>query len=310
MVEENYINNIEQDELIRLVSSSADTSNQYVIFRSANDELFALNVAKVEELLMYKDIGAISPTLGGQNFIYGISKIRNSMVTIINFDSWLGLEKDDEKEYKIVILCDYSNKKIGIVIKNVVGIMHIDSSWLQEDTNKDDKTSYVVQMSAINNELCSIFDSDRLMIDTYSIETDSQNDLNNIDFSKHNINRKVLVAEDSDLAQASLSKLLAKMKVNYEMYHNGKDLLDRIYEFSDPNDISLVITDVEMPILDGLALLKTIKEDNATKSIPVIINTNMGNQAISNSANHLGASSVVSKLDLHSLRDAMIEATS
>jgi two-component system chemotaxis response regulator CheV len=206
-------------------------------------------------------------------------------------------------------LCDYSNKKIGIVIKNVVGIMHIDSSWLQEDTNKDDKTSYVVQMSAINNELCSIFDSDRLMMDTYHIEQETKNDLHNIDFTKHDINRKVLVAEDSDLVQASLSKLLAKMKVNYEMYHNGKDLYDRVKEFSDPKDISMIITDVEMPILDGLALLKKLKEDHNTKDIPVIINTNMGNQAVFNSAEHLGAFGVVSKLDLHSLRNTMIETT-
>ena len=297
--------NIEQneeyeDELIRLVTSNSDTSSQYVIFENIHDNLFAINVAKVEELIRNRDL-TLSETTLHDDVIMGMAKIRDNFVTLIDFDQWLGHKRSKHKEQKLIILCNYSNRRIGLAVKNVVGIQSIDAIDMHEASDKDDKIAFIAEMNLGKTVLCNIFDSDRLIFDIFpNIKIDNEDKVEH-EISEENVTGKLLLlAEDSKLIQMSVKKLLDKRGYHYEMFDNGQLLYDRLITL-EPEKVGMIITDIEMPVMDGMELLRLVKSNSIYEGIPVIVNTNMANSAVIKASTQLGALDVTKKLDLEGL---------
>jgi two-component system chemotaxis response regulator CheV len=296
-------NEIYEDELIRLVSSNSDTSNQYVIFRNITDDLFAINVAKVEELIQNKNL-TISKSLEKTNIISGVAKIRGNMVTLVDFDKWINQDIiSSEETHDLIILCYYSNKRMGLIIKNVVGIHSIDSINMSPSSDADTKTAFIAELNLGKKVLCNIFDSDKLITDVYpSILNISEGIIQNLDNQDMVTNKLILVAEDSKLIQIPIAKLLNKLGYTFEIYENGQLLLDRLYEL-DSNSIGLIISDIEMPIMDGMEMITQIHNNIDYNQIPIIVNTNMSNAGIVKQAHELGVLEVVKKLNINALDD-------
>lgn len=291
------------DELIRLVTSNADTASQYVVFRSGQD-IFAINVAKVEELIEYKMlIIANNPAAAG--IAYGTTKIRNNMVSMVDFDGWISKPVDTTLR-RLVMVCYYGGKRIGLVIEHVIGIMNIDATRLIDHSEEDKKMQYVTEVLVLNElRLCMVFDTDVLLTDVFpslqglKITTST---------GKGNANaweKRILVAEDSRIVQAVMRQLLDEKKADYQMFINGQELFDYLEQHEDEMLPALIISDVEMPVMDGLALLKRLKAHNSFKQIPIIINTNMARGSIVEQAKRYGADAVILKPDMDALVTAV-----
>ena len=107
----------------------------------------------------------------------------------------------------------------------------------------------------------------------------------------------VLVAEDSQIVIQKLDEFLAKLGLRYEIYENGEDLINRVMSL-DPQEIGLVITDIEMPIRNGYQVIKYIKQESSYGSVPVLSLTSMTNQGVRDKVMELGAFDLVNKSDL------------
>jgi len=289
-------NEMYEDELIRLVSSNSDTLSQYVIFRNTNDELFALNVTRIEELIQNKNL-TISKGLNHNTIISGVAKIRNNMVTLIDFDKWLNPDNtSNEDTHKLIILCHYANQRIGIIVKDVVGIHGINAKDMYLSSQTDDKTAYIAELSLNKKVLCNIFDSDRLILDVFPDMIINDNMDSSHKPHTRQTDKMILLAEDNKLVQHSLADLLIKLKYNYEIYPNGKLLIDRLEQI-DSNEVCLIISDIEMPIMDGIEMLEYIHKDSKYNNIPIIVNTNMINDSVTEHVTEIGAVAIVEKLD-------------
>lgn len=294
----------EEDELIRLVTSNADASSQYIVFRNGTDELFAINVAKVEELIALKDI-SVAKNSSSFALIEGVAKIRDNMVSIVVFDRWLGKSELDTNEYELVMMCNYGNHRIGLVIKNVLGVMNIESKDFQDNSDNDIKTAYVTDISIGGiSGLCFVFDSDKMLMEVFpKIENNEHTKISEITSKKH-LNGKLLHAEDSGVISSVVKALYEQLRIDYEMFKNGRLLFERLSTLS-PEEVSLIITDIEMPVMDGLGLMSEIKEMPEWAEVPIVVNTNMANSSITNKAYMLGAQHIIHKLDLDELSNVI-----
>lgn len=296
----------ENDELIRLVTSNADASGQYVIFRNGHNELFAINVAKVDELIDLKEV-QISKKSGEKALIYGVAKVRENIIPLIIFDDWLEKDAILFHQYELLILCNYGNKQFGIIIKNVFGIMHLAPKNLIDNFRNDPKTLYVTEIPYEDTiALCFVFDSDKILLEVFPQITQEENKkIDSLALSK-TVTKKILHAEDSMVIQNVLKNMYEKQNFDFEFFQNGQLLLERLQELEE-NEISLIISDIEMPVMDGLTLVKAIKELPKYQNISIIVNTNMGNNSISAKAKLLGVKEIIHKLDVSVLLDAINE---
>jgi two-component system, chemotaxis family, chemotaxis protein CheV len=288
------------DELIRLVTSNADVTSQYVIFRNGYDELFAINVAKVEELIVNKELNiAINSENSGT--LLGTAKIRDEMCSIIHFDRWLGHGENPECVYELIIICNFGHQRVGIIIKNVIGIQNIEAEKLIDNSARDPKSAQITEMMiAGENKLCIIFNSDALLTEVFP-ETHA-NEMNKIGSLGHlAITKKILFCDDSKIIQKAVEMALSQMNLDFEVFDNGKTLLDRLSTLN-ADDIALILSDIEMPVMDGMALLREVKSNAATRTIPFVMNTNMANPSIIDQAKRHGVDYVIHKLDVEELQ--------
>jgi len=302
---------LENDELVRLVTSNADVASQYVIFQNSEDDYFAINVAKVEELIEYFKLD-ITKTTTNSGAMVGTAKIREHFVNIVCFDTWLDVKKKDDSEYELAILCDYAGVRLAIVVKNVYRVINIEPSEMYDDSDKDGKIAYLCEI-VVNSKkiLCKVFNSDQFLADVmpnkFARELEKSETLEVEDSEL--LKKEILLAEDSVLIQTAIKKLMDKMELSYQIFDNGKKLLKYLKKLDEDEleDIGLIITDLEMPVMGGLELLERCSKNINFSKIPIVVNTNMANASITNTAEKLGAKEVIKKLDLVTLKEVILK---
>ena len=110
----------------------------------------------------------------------------------------------------------------------------------------------------------------------------------------------VLAAEDSGVAREVLKKFFDKAQIAHEIYPNGRLLLERMEEI-DTNNVGMIITDIEMPEVDGFQVAQFFKGNNRFSHIPVIVNSSMTTEAVKNKMDAIGVDGFVGKTDIKSL---------
>ncbi len=294
------------DELINLISGDMNISSQYVIFTTCEGEYYGINVAKVEELIQNKNIDIVKST-NSDTLTLGVAKIRDNMTVLLNFDDWIGSPMKEDEKLSLVLLCKYSDSRIGLLVKNVVGIQRIELDALFNGTQRDGKVAYAVEV-LINGQkkMCNIFDFDQITMDIYpNIIQMNESLVEDMKIETTRTTEKyILIAEDSMLIQKQIKALLAKMNLNFRLFDNGLNLY-KYLETSNPDEVSLIVTDIEMPVMDGMELINKIKTNAKYDDIPLLAHTNMSNSAIAANIKKLGTLEIVDKLDLSNLKNAI-----
>ena len=299
---ENYEYEDDELDLLKLVSTNADDTSQYLLFDSSENELFALNVSKIRELLVYKEL-EISKNPDKNSLIIGSANIRGELVPLVKFDAWYGNKVLDDSEYELVIVTNFGGHNLGIIVKSVEYITTIESSEMKDNSQNNIKTTFIADIKMNSKHiLVNIFDADLMLLDLFS---DIDKDINKLK-SKVNIQKVVLFADDSRFIRKMVSELAEKMELKYEVLGDGKELLEAMQKYS-PDEIGLIVTDLEMPVMDGKEFIRNKNELEGYKDIPVIVHTNMANDVMVDSLNKLGVSKVIGKINMLKLSDAIKE---
>jgi len=289
-------------DLVALVSANANDTSQYLIFEGSDGQFYAQNVSKIEELLVYKDVEIARNHT--DDLIVGTADIRGNMTTIVKFDQWFGNEVLDDSEYELIILTYYGEHHLGIVVKRVEYIVNIPPETMVDNSQNNDKTTFVTRVKiGKESKLCLIYDSDKLMLDVFdSINLKANNEIEII--KKIDSNKFVLFADDSKFIRLIVEELFNKMGINYKLYENGQQLLDDLQKL-ETDEISLIITDLEMPVVGGRSLVEHIRENKKYDEIDIIVHTNMLNTTMSNHLKELGVQEIVEKINLHLLQESI-----
>ncbi len=289
---------------------------QLAVFTTSSNRFYAINISKIQSFLIKDEVEILQPPTGN-DYIIGLINIRGEIVSIVNFDKWVGDEtKDDEQ--RIIIVCNYNQKKIGIMVKDIIRIEEKLSSELSVPESRDPKISYVTMVQEKENDdkqkMCIIFDAEKLLYDANISDVTSKTtiyDIDSFDVSppetlQISSDKLVLVAEDSQIVIEKLNEFFTKIGLRFEIYENGEALINRIMAL-DPHEIGLVITDIEMPIRNGYQVIKYIKQESIYGNVPVLSLTSMTNQGVRDKVMELGALDLVNKSDLKSLHSYIKE---
>lgn len=272
---------------------------QLAVFYTGHNNIYAINIAKVKAFIITEEV-AINDTPKDTNIIAGIATIRGEPVTLINLDAWLGLKPFDTKEYKLIIFCEFNHKKIGFLVKDMLDIVEKTTQELRHTEETNSKITYTTYVKVNNkDELCTVFNAEQLLRDIKWTD-DGGRDIKKYVEGKIHSSKKILAAEDSAVAREVLHKFFSQIEVEYEIYPNGGDLIDRLEEL-DPEKIGLVITDIEMPGTDGYQVASFIKNNSKYEHIPVVVNSSMTTDAVKGKMTQIGIDGFVGKTDINAL---------
>lgn len=304
-----YQNNVDDDiddddlDLIKLVSTNANDTSQYLIFVGSDDQYYAKNVSKIEELLVYKDLSIVKNNNDG--LILGTADIRGNMTSIVSFDRWYGNKILNDSEYELVILAHYGGHRMGIVVKRVEYIVNIPAQTMTDNSQNNEKSSFITRVQIGRaQKLCVIFDSDKLLLDVFD-KVNIDNDTHTKQFKPLKAtNKRILFADDSRFIRTMVQELFTTLGVNYTMYKDGKELIDALATMP-AEEIGLFITDLEMPVLGGKDVVKYVKEHSEYDDIKVIVHTNMSNDVMQTELTKFGVDAIIGKVNMLKLGEAI-----
>ena len=270
---------------------------QLAVFKTGNNNVYAINIAKVKSFVILDNI-SIYDTPTETNVIEGIATMMGLPVTIINLDKWISKKDIDRSLYTIAIYCEYSGIQVAFLVKDVIDIMEKTTQDLKTSDNKNSKVTYTTRVTIGNKEeICTIFNAEQLLEDIGLLK-DVHEEIEDRVTEKIITEKIILCAEDSLIAQKIIQSFFKKVDVKYEIYENGELLLNRLKEI-DSATVGLIITDIEMPIMDGYQVVSTLRSpDSKYLDIPIAVNSSMTSQAVVQKMKDIGANDFIGKGDI------------
>lgn len=265
---------------------------------------YGINVAKIREITTYQKV---TPVPNSHPSIEGIFMPRDSMITVVNLAKELGLNKSEDEENEMMIITNFNKLNIAFHVDNVLGIHRV--SWA--DIIKPDNTINTSDMGVatgiikIEKRLIIILDFEKI-VSEISPETGLKvSDIDSFGVRERNAT-PILMAEDSALLSRLIMDSLHKAGyVNVTAFANGQEAWDALLEYKDKDtideNVKCIITDIEMPLMDGHRLIKLCKEDEALNHIPIIIFSSLVNEEMRRKGEALGADAQLSKPEIGKL---------
>jgi len=293
----------EELDIVKLVSTDANDSNQYLLFLGSDHQYYAKNVSKIEELVVLKDLDIVFNN--DNSIVLGTTDIRGQMLPLISFDKWMGAKVLDISEYELVIVVAFGGYKFGLVVKEVDYIKTIEANEMQDSSNGNSRSTFIAKVQVGNTEvLCTIVDSDKMILDTFTDKQDKIDmELNSISFD-YNSDKFILFADDSRLVRKLIMKMCTNLGIKFKVLEDGQKLLDEAKRIGFEN-IALIVTDIEMPIMGGKEVIKSLRSIPEANDINIIIFTNMSNAIMEDELTSLGACDVVTKINVDALITSM-----
>ena len=277
------------------------TNELEVLEFSLDGNSFGINVAKIKEIINYMPV---TPIPNSHPSIEGVFMPRDRMITAIDLKNCLqrGISQPDDG---LFIVTNFNKLDIAFHVDNVEGIHRV--SWA--DIIKPDSTissdSTALGVIKVDEKLIIILDFEKIIADI-SPETGLRTAQIDALGERERIDVPIMIAEDSVLLNRLIVDALSKAGyANLIHTSNGQEAYDLIQEFKEKGTldkhVKCVITDIEMPIMDGHRLTKLIKTDDATKDIPVVIFSSLVNDEMRMKGEALGANAQLSKPEIGDL---------
>ncbi len=274
-----------------------------------NNNLYGINVAKVREIMMsvpVKHIPHVHPA------VEGIFKPRDVVLTVVDLPYYLTGKHSEPDTKDLFIITNFNKMYIAFRVHTVVGISRI--SWT--GIHKPDKTissgdsGVATGIAQCEEQLVTVLDFEKIVADIAPETSIQMKEVESMG-KREERDYSVLIAEDSVLLANVLEKALQKAGYhNLKMFSNGQELWDYLKPMAnDPETldekVSIVITDIEMPSMDGHRLTKLIKSDPVLGHIPVVIFSSLITEEMWIKGKKLGADDQMSKPEIGHLVDVM-----
>jgi two-component system chemotaxis response regulator CheV len=308
----------EIDERTNLTSSN---KLELLLFRLGNDpqlnrtELFGINVFKVREII---PMPAITAVAGSQQHMMGVVDLRGQILPVIDLAGVAGCVPSTG--LNILLITEYARSTQAFAVESVDDIVRLDwkqvlsaegnaaggmvTSIARLDGDKSDRLAQVLDVETI---LRQVMPSNGLEIDPERIGP-------KVDIKPGSV---ILAADDSLVARTMIEEGLTAMGLPYIMCKTGKEAWDQLQAISSKaqadghtisDKIALVLTDLEMPEMDGFTLTRNIKQDPRFSSIPVVIHSSLTGAANEAHVKKVGADGYVAKFVAEDLAKALRHA--
>lgn len=265
---------------------------------------YGINVAKIREIIPYEKVTDVP---NSHPSVEGIFMPRDVMITVINLSRALGFSDSNSIERDMMIITNFNKLNIAFHVNEVMGIHRV--SW--SDIIKPDATLNAAEngiatgVIKIDKKLIMILDFEKIVSDIAPETGLKISEVEALNERERN-SSPILIAEDSPLLNKLICESLKKSGYeNIILTTNGSEAWELLTQYKESGDIDkkvkCIITDIEMPIMDGHRLTKLAKSDDIIKKIPLVIFSSLINEEMRAKGKALGADAQLTKPEIGNL---------
>ncbi|WP_079508246.1 chemotaxis protein [Mesobacillus jeotgali] len=265
---------------------------------------FAINVMKVKEILNPVQVVAIP---NAHPYVEGIMELRGEVLPVINVAAALGLQESENHQLDKFIVAEFNQLKTVFHVHTVSQIHRI--SWAQIEKPSgmyQGQESQIIGVIKLGGEMVLFLDFEKILLEINPESGIKVSDVKKLGPRERSLKR-IVIAEDSAMLRKMLYETLSEAGFqNLEFFENGQDAISYLEHLAGDQEeligtVHLVITDIEMPQMDGHHLTKRIKENPALSKLPVIIFSSLITNELRHKGSGVGADAQISKPEISEL---------
>jgi two-component system chemotaxis response regulator CheV len=279
---------------------------------SKRRELFGINIFKVREIMVMPQL---TKMVTAPPHVLGVANIRGQIIPVIDLPALTGCTP--RKGEGILLVTEFARTTQGFAVEEVTEIVRVD--WKHVLSAEGRGGQLVTSIARIDGDapdsrLAQVIDVERILQEVMPEQARSEaSPGKRLSVPAGSV---VLVADDSPMARGIIEKGLQAMGAPYIMTKSGKEAWEQLQQLAAQaraegrpvrDKVALVLTDLEMPEMDGFTLTRQIKADVQTSSIPVVVHSSLTGSASELQAQSAGADAYIAKFHIDELADKLAE---
>ncbi len=285
---------------------------ELLTFRLMGRQRYGINVFKVKEVLQCPKLTAM-PNL--HPLVKGIAHIRGHTVSVIDLSLAIGGRPTTDIDKAFVIIAEFNRSIQAFLVSSVERIVNMHWEAILPPPDGAGKANYLTAVTNIDNELVEILDVEKILAEIAPVDESMDSTIGEEIAqaeTEKNIVRRILIADDSTVARKQVERAITSLGFEVVAVKDGKDAYEKLLEMAASgsiyDQISLVISDIEMPEMDGYTLTAEIRRNADLKDLYVILHSSLSgvfNQAM---VERVGANSFIAKFNPDELGNAVKSA--
>ncbi|MBY6186080.1 chemotaxis protein CheV [Marinobacter hydrocarbonoclasticus] len=272
---------------------------ELLLFRLQGRQRYGINVFKVREVLQCPKLTALPHQSG---LIRGVAHIRGQTISVIDLSAAIGGPLTQNLDTAFIIITEYNRSVQGFLVSGVERIVNLNWEGVLPPPKGSGRSNYLTAVTELDEQLVEILDVEKILDEISPARAEVSEEVVAELAPVAEVRRAVLVADDSSVARKQVQRALEPMGLDLIVVKDGLEALNKLKEMAeDCQDISsklgLVVSDIEMPEMDGYTLTAEIRANPKLKSLSVILHTSLSgvfNQAM---VQKVGADEFIAKFN-------------
>jgi len=275
---------------------------ELLLFNLGGRQHFGINVFKVQEVISCPSLTTIPHA---HHIMKGLAHLRGKTIPVLDLALAIGKPALQNIKDSYVIISEYNRSTQGFLVNGVDKIVNINWDEVKPPPKGLGTDNFMTAVTRVDDELIEIIDVEKILADMLGVVTELKEGRGELNSQK---TLRILVADDSSVARKQIKRTLDQMGVEVTLANNGKEahdiLLDAVKEGQVVSEMfDILISDVEMPVMDGYTLTKLIRDDERLKAIPIILHTSLSGSFNDSMVKKVGADRFVPKFRAEEFAD-------
>lgn len=288
------------------MSSQAIQSQKLLLFRLFGSRLFGIGTLKIREILPFRRLTKLPHS---HHAVIGTASFRGSAVPVIDMSAAVGYPAltKEEQEKASIIVTDIQRQEIGFLVRGVQQIIETDWKSVMPPPKALGANAFITGLLDAGGDIIQLLDVELLLAKVYPESLDTQEVMLSEVQSEALSSLNILLVDDSQVARKQLSDVLDSKSIHYHVTSNGSEALTILLkEHESGHPINILVSDIEMPGLDGYELTFNVRDNSSLKQPYIILHTSLNSEMSLSYANQVGANEALTKFDAEELLQAML----
>ena len=280
---------------------------ELLLFRLNGRQRFGINVFKVREVLQCPPLTAM-PKLNP--LVRGVAHIRGQTISVIDLSMATRGRKIEDLSNAFIVIAEYNRSVQGFLVGAVERIINTNWDAIMPPPQGTGRGSYLTAVTEVENELIEILDVEKILNEISPLNAEVSSEVAEGLTTEGQENKIIFIADDSAVARNQVKKALTSLGLEIELAKNGLEALNRLKEIAEEygdvtNRVGVLVSDIEMPEMDGYTLTAEIKNTPELQKLHVVLHTSLSgvfNQAM---VQKVGADDFIAKFHPDELATAV-----
>ncbi|MGI0119470.1 chemotaxis protein [Zooshikella sp. RANM57] len=295
--------------------SQTNNSNQrhlgqdLLLFRLCGKQRYGINVLKIKEIIPTQKLTQLPHA---HPAIVGIAKLRGSPLSVIDLAQAIGLAPLRDAKGKInIIIAEFNRTMQGFLVGEVERIVSLGWQDILPPPKATGKGSYVTGVASLDKDMVEIIDVEKVLNEV--VPEHLGNSTLNLQLLPEQVavlqDKLIMVVDDSSMARKQVCQTLDNLPVKYVVSNDGKEALDLLRDLHQQGKhVDMIISDIEMPEMDGYTLTREIRKDQDLSSTYILLHTSLSSNITSAAADASGADAALTKFVSEELSSIVVKA--